>query len=155
VLEPIGALPLVGKLALPAKLAKIGKKVKTVSKANKNIQAASSINRKIDTLPEIIPGYRKIAEKVQDITSDAILNPLFDYYKIGNKHKDFKLIRDINLGADVLNISNTLVDTKGLIQSLIPKEDGFKKEVQKPVAKHQQGAKLTSNQLKTFNTPSD
>ena len=64
-LQTLGALPLIGKLTLPIKLAK------GVSKLEKASKAASNVNKAIDTLPELLPLTRKFASKIQDITSVA------------------------------------------------------------------------------------
>ena len=121
-LQTLGALPLIGKLTLPIKLAK------GVSKLEKASKAASNVNKAIDTLPELLPLTRKFASKIQDITSVAP-KLLYSGVKSNNIYRDYNKIKGINLGSDVINTSGSIVDLSELLklnnntfqQKLIPR----------------------------------
>ena len=108
-LQTLGALPLIGKLTLPIKLAK------GVSKLEKASKAASNVNKAIDTLPELLPLTRKFASKIQDITSVAP-KLLYSGVKSNNIYRDYNKIKGINLGSDVFNTSGSVADLSELLK---------------------------------------
>ena len=121
-LQTLGALPLIGKLAIPIKLAK------GVSKLEKASKAASNVNKAIDTLPELLPITRNFSKKVQDMTSN-LSKSVYNMTKTNNYNKNFETVKRINLGADVFNTSGSVVDLSELLklnnntfqQKLIPR----------------------------------
>ena len=108
-LQTLGALPLIGKIALPIKLAK------GVSKLEKVSKAASNVNKAIDTLPEILPITRKLSEKIQDVTSN-LSQSVYNAAKSNNYYKNFETAKQINFGADVINTSGSAVDLSELLK---------------------------------------
>ena len=108
-LQALGALPLIGKLALPIKLAK------GVSKLEKASKAASNVNKAIDTLPELLPLTRNFASKIQNATSVAP-KLLYNGVKSNNVYRDYNKIKGINLGSDVINTSGSIVDLSELLK---------------------------------------
>ena len=108
-LQTLGALPLIGKLTLPIKLAK------GVSKLEKVSKAASNVNRAVDTLPEILPITRKFSEKIQDVTSN-LSKSVYNAAKSSNYNKNFETAKQINFGADVINTSGSAVDLSELLK---------------------------------------
>lgn len=109
-----GALPLIGKFAAPLKVAKAAKRTKKVIEGAKAIRR---INRTIDTVPELVPGVRRIAEKTQDVTSRA-LTPVVRRYAPANKHSQIGYYNRVNTGVDIYNIGNSFMDTVDLINYL-------------------------------------
>ena len=108
-LQTLGALPLIGKLTLPIKLAK------GVSKLEKASKAASNVNKAIDTLPELLPLTRNFASKIQNVTSVAP-KLLYNGVKSNNVYRDYNKIKGINLGSDVINTSGSIVDLSELLK---------------------------------------
>lgn len=91
-LNVVGALPLIGKFAAPAKVAKAAKRI------NKIIEGATTarrINRAIDTVPELVPVVRRAAEKTQDITS-GMLAPVVKKYAPMNKYGQIGYYNRVN-----------------------------------------------------------
>lgn len=112
-METIGALPLMGKLALPYKAAKAAKllnKLGDVSKTTKVIDNINSVNKKIDTFSELIPGVRKSAEITQDLTSKYLTTPIFNKVASPNKYLKMRQYRIGNVGIDVVNTTGTVSD---------------------------------------------
>jgi hypothetical protein len=99
-----GALPMVGKLAVPAKLAKIASKT-----ANKSLGVSKNINSVIDTAPELIPFLRKPTEAVQDFTSKYITKPLTNV-KPGSRSFKVDQINKINDNVNRVNLINNVSD---------------------------------------------
>ena len=108
-LQTLGALPLIGKIATPIKLAK------GVSKLEKVSKAASNVNKAVDTLPEILPITRKFSEKIQDVTSN-LSKSVYNAAKSSNYNKNFETAKQINFGADVINTSGSTVDLSELLK---------------------------------------
>lgn len=109
----ISSLPLIGKATAPFKASKTAKllsKLGDLNTAKKSIEAATKVNKKIDTFSELIPGVRPLAEKVQNITTELISDPLFNRLTSKNKNIRIKNYRDFNLGVDLLNTTNTGTD---------------------------------------------
>lgn len=110
----MGALPLIGKFAAPAKVAKAAKRTKKIIEG---AEIARRINRAIDTVPELVPGVRRIAEKTQDVTSRA-LTPVVRRYAPANKYSQSGYYNRVNTGVDIYNIGNSFMDTVDLINYL-------------------------------------
>lgn len=108
-LETLGALPLIGKVAKPIKLIKSS--TKTMEGLNK---ATKGINKAVDTIPEIFPVVRKLANNTQNFTSKNLSQPLFDKLAKNN----YKGSIYTNIGIDVLNGANSTNDIKGLIDNI-------------------------------------
>ena len=109
----VSALPLIGKVSAPFKIAKTAKllsKARGLNTAQKSIKTASNVNKKIDTFSELIPGVRPIAEKVQDVTTNLISDPLFNKLASKNKYSRVKDYRNSNIMIDLLNTVNTGAD---------------------------------------------
>lgn len=113
-LNVVGALPLIGKFAAPAKVAKASKRTKKIIEG---AEAARRINRAIDTVPELVPGVRRIAEKTQDVTS-RVLTPVVKKYSPMNKYSQIGYYNRVNTGVDIYNIGNSFMDTMDLINYL-------------------------------------
>lgn len=113
-LNVVGALPLIGKFAAPAKVAKASKRIK---KTIEGAEAARRINIAIDTVPELVPGVRRIAEKTQDVTS-RVLTPVVKKYSPMNKYSQIGYYNRVNTGVDIYNIGNSFMDTMDLINYL-------------------------------------
>jgi hypothetical protein len=108
-LQTLGALPLIGKLAVPIKLAN------GVSKLEKASKVVSQINRSIDTLPELLPLTRNFAKITQDVTSNGT-NAIYKLVKTNNYNRNYNLIKKLNLSADVINTSGSLVNLSELLK---------------------------------------
>lgn len=114
--EAIGALPLLGKVTAPFKAAKTAKLLSRAGKASKAGKAAEkvqSVNKAIDTFPELIPGVRKLAEKTQDFTTKYVVDPIFLKHARKNKMERVKDYRRTNHGIFLINGSNTVADLWG------------------------------------------
>lgn len=110
----VGALPLIGKFAAPAKIAKAAKRTKKIIEG---AETTRRINRVIDTVPELVPGIRKVSEKTQDATS-RVLAPVVRKYAPKNKYSQAGYYNGINTGVDIYNIGNSFIDTMDLINYL-------------------------------------
>lgn len=111
--ETIGALPMLGKVSAPYKAAKTAKllaKIGEASKAGKAAEKVESINKAIDTVPELIPGVRKLAEKTQDLTTKYVIDPIFLKHTSKNKTERVKDFRRANHAIFLLNGSNSASD---------------------------------------------
>lgn len=111
--ETIGALPMLGKISAPYKAAKTAKllaKIGEASKAGKAAEKVESINKAIDTVPELIPGVRKLAEKTQDLTTKYVIDPIFLKHASKNKTERVKDFRRANHAILLLNGSNSASD---------------------------------------------
>lgn len=104
------ALPIVGKVTAPAKIAKIVGKAKALEKARRLGQKASNINKKIDTLPELFWPTRKLTERVQDFTSKYVSQPIFEKYMSKNKIERAKQLTNANILIDMGNSANSVSD---------------------------------------------
>lgn len=112
-LETVGALPLIGKVSTPFKAARTAKLLKRIGEAGKVANVAENVraaNKAVDTLPELIPGVRRIAEKTQDFTTRTIVDPLFKKYASANKLDKVRDFRNANIGIDLVNGANTTSD---------------------------------------------
>ena len=110
----VGALPLIGKFAAPAKIAKAAKRTKKIIEG---AETTRRLNRVIDTVPELVPGIRKVAEKTQDATS-RVLAPVVKKYAPKNKYSQIGYYNGVNTGVDIYNIGNSFMDTMDLINYL-------------------------------------
>lgn len=117
-LNTLSALPLIGKVTAPFKAAKMAKLLTRIEDANalvKGVEKANRLNRAIDTVPELLPVVRRGAEKVQDVTSSLITNPMFNYISNQNKFDLVRNYRNVNAAVDAVNISNNTADlTQGM-----------------------------------------
>ena len=117
-LNTLSALPLMGKITAPYKAAKMAKLLARIEDANalvKGVEKANRLNRAIATVPELLPVVRRGAEKIQDVTSSLITNPMFNYISNQNKFDLVRNYRNINAAVDAVNISNNAVDlTQGI-----------------------------------------
>lgn len=121
-LEVVGALPLIGKVTAPFKAAKTAKLLKRVGEASTlghTIEKAARVNKAIDTVPELIPGVRKIAEKVQDATTKYVVDPIFLKMARQNKLDRATDYRRANHLIDLLNTSNTGADFYSGIEEIV------------------------------------
>ncbi len=66
-LNAVGAIPLLGKAT---------KVPLTLAKGYQGPRALNKANKVLDTVPEMIPGVRKVAQEVQNVTSGIITNPV-------------------------------------------------------------------------------
>lgn len=138
-LQTLGALPLIGKLAAPIKLAK------GVSKLEKASKVVSQINRSIDTLPELLPLTRNFAKITQDVTSNGT-NAIYKLVKTNNYNRNYNLIKKLNLSADVINTSGSLVN----LSELLKLNNNSKKKF---IVKNKKGGK-TKNWIQSAVKPS-
>lgn len=117
-LNVFGALPLIGKITMPYKAAKTAKILARIGDANaivKSSEVAQRVNRAVDTLPELIPGIRNVAERTQDLTSKYITTPVFQRFSSPNKLQRVNQYRIGNGLVDWMNLSNTGSDiTQGI-----------------------------------------
>jgi len=120
--QTLGALPMMGKVTAAEKIAKGAAKI---AEAEKGLKAVSNLNKKIDTIGELIPGVKKLTGKVQDITTKYVAQPLYD----AGKNSAGKLVKSerlhkYNKSADILNWTNTTQDFSGLSTLSNKKSDG-------------------------------
>lgn len=110
----IGALPLIGKVTAPTKLAKIAERfAKTNPKLyNKIYKYLEKGNEVIDTPQELIPAAKKLAKKTQDATSELITNKIMAPIANSNISNSAKLAAayGTNWGVNVVNGLNNLTD---------------------------------------------
>lgn len=112
-LNVISALPLIGKVTAPFKAAKMAKMLDRVGDATalmKGVEKAERVNKIIDTVPELIPVVRQVAEKTQDVTTKLFSDPMFNWWASVNKVDRVNDFRKANTAIDVLNISNNATD---------------------------------------------
>jgi hypothetical protein len=114
-----GALPMIGKLATPAKIAKIA--AKTTSKAT---GISKGVNSVIDTAPELIPFLRKPTESVQNFTSKYITSPLTNINPGGRSYK-VDQINNVNNKVDRVNLANNLSDLYSVGESIPRKSEQY------------------------------
>lgn len=110
-MEVVGALPLIGK---------IGKSIKLIKKGSNVIKfknATKSVNKAVDTLPELIPGIRKLATKTQDVTTKYLTNPIYNKINRGNK-KYYNSPEYADIAVDVVNGLNSGMDIYQLSQNI-------------------------------------
>lgn len=117
----LGALPMIGKVTAPVKLAKMASKVFSRNKkiATSVLKFLNNGNEVIDTLPEYIPFMRGASANVQDFTSKGV-NALMSYAPwIAKNNKDYvNIAYGLNRTADVLNILNTSSDFSQIFNNL-------------------------------------
>lgn len=122
-LNLVGALPLIGKIAAPFKAAKMAKLIDKVGDATELVKTADRIedvNKKIDTLQELIPITRKAAKKTQDVTTSLISDPLYQLVRRGkNKSEAAKAYRRGNAVVNYVNGANNTADIVGTIQEAV------------------------------------
>lgn len=126
-INTLSALPLIGKVTAPFKAAKMAKLLAHIEDANalvKGVENANRLNKVIDTVSELLPVVRRGAEKVQDVTSALVTNPIFDYMTNRNKFDLVRNYRNMNAAVDAVNISNNTADVAQGIESLIGYSEG-------------------------------
>lgn len=126
-LNTLSALPLIGKVTAPFKAAKMAKLLTRIEDANalvKGVEKANRLNRAIDTFPELLPVVRRGAEKVQDVTSSLITNPMFNYMSNQNKFDLVRNYRNVNAAVDAVNIGNNTADLTQGMGTLLGYGDG-------------------------------
>ena len=126
-LNTLSALPLIGKVTAPFKAAKMAKLLTRIEDANalvKGVEKANRLNRAIDTVPELLPVVRRGAEKVQDVTSSLITNPMFNYISNQNKFDLVRNYRNVNAAVDAVNVSNNTADLTQGMGTLLGYGDG-------------------------------
>lgn len=126
-INTLSALPLIGKVTAPFKAAKMAKLLARIEDANalvKGVEHANRLNKVIDTVPELLPVVRRGAEKVQDVTSALMTNPIFNYISNQNKFDLVRNYRNMNAAVDAVNISNNTVDVTQGIESLMGYSEG-------------------------------
>ena len=126
-LNTLSALPLIGKVTAPFKAAKMAKLLTRIEDANalvKGVEKANRLNRVIDTVPELLPVVRIGAEKVQDVTSALMTNPIFNYVSNQNKFDLVRNYRNINAAVDAVNIGNNTADLTQGIGTLLGYNEG-------------------------------
>lgn len=126
-LNTLSALPLIGKVTAPFKAAKMAKLLTRIEDANalvKGVEKANRLNRVIDTVPELLPVVRRGAEKVQDVTSSLITNPMFNYISNQNKFDLIRNYRNINAAVDAVNVGNNTADLTQGMGALLGYGDG-------------------------------
>lgn len=126
-LNTLSALPLIGKVTAPFKAAKMAKLLTRIEDANalvKGVEKANRLNRAIDTVPELLPVVRRGAEKVQDVTSSLITNPMFNYISNQNKFDLVRNYRNVNAAVDAINVGNNTADLTQGMGTLLGYGDG-------------------------------
>ena len=126
-LNTLSALPLIGKVTAPFKAAKMAKLLTRIEDANalvKGVEKANRLNRAIDTVPELLPVVRRGAEKVQDVTSSLITNPMFNYISNQNKFDLVRNYRNVNAAVDAVNVGNNTADLTQGMGTLLGYGDG-------------------------------
>ena len=126
-INTLSALPLIGKVTAPFKAAKMAKLLARIEDANalvKGVEHANRLNKVIDTVPELLPVVRRGAEKVQDVTSALMTNPIFNYISNQNKFDLVRNYRNMNAAVDAVNISNNTADVTQGIESLMGYSEG-------------------------------
>lgn len=125
IIETIGALPMFGKVSAPYKAAKTAKLISRlgeIPKIEKLANRAESVNKVIDTFPELIPITKKLTEKTQNITTKYITDPVFFNYASMNKLNRVNDYRKTNSLINLLNASNSLEDlisgTKDIVNNI-------------------------------------
>jgi hypothetical protein len=114
-----GALPMVGKFAIPAKLQKVAAKA-----SSKAFGVSKGVNKVIDTLPEKIANLHPRlnilgipTEIVQDYTAKKFVKPFADFIKKGGKSYKAEQLNKINRNVDRINLLNNSADVYSTITS--------------------------------------
>ena len=123
-LNVIGALPVIGKVTTGIKLGKATKATQALTNTTKNV------NKVIDTVPELIPGVKQIAEQVQDLTSEYVVNPLFK--KFVTKYDPNNMQDKVNTFINVVNGGNTTGDIVNAVQTYTETESKKKTTNDRP-----------------------
>lgn len=115
----ISALPMIGKVTAPAKMAKLVDRAsktstKILPKVNKYLH---NFNKPIDTFPELFSLTRGSTAKVQDLTSKIFTNPWTEAWTKAinpgfNKGKWFNTAFGVNTFVNGLNTANTVSDIR-------------------------------------------
>lgn len=112
----LSALPMIGKVTAPIKIAKMAERVnKTSSKILPKINKyLTHFNKPIDTFPELFKPTRGVTAKIQDKVSDKVVNPFFENIMMSNpgiRNRDWvKGAFLTNSAVNGLNTGNTLMD---------------------------------------------
>ena len=123
-LNVVGALPVIGKVTTGIKLGKTTKATQTLTNTTKNV------NKVIDTVPELIPGVKQVAEKVQDLTSEYVVNPIFK--KFVTKYDLNNMQDKVNTFINVVNGGNTTGDIVNAVQTYTETESKKKTTDNRP-----------------------
>lgn len=119
----LGALPMIGKVTAPAKLAKMSKRLadkspKLLNKVSKYIEKGNKI---VDTLPELNPITKSLTSNVQDLTSKYLTNPIMlngAFFSQSTSNKGYlKWAYGTNVGVNVINFTNNLSDLTGIFNA--------------------------------------
>lgn len=120
--ETIGALPLIGRVTAPfkaAKTAKLANKVGDAYKLSKLANNAESVNKVIDTLPELIPLTRKAAEATQNFTTKYVVDPLFNLWASKNKYSRVAEWKVLNDAIKIINAANNTADVLSTGENIV------------------------------------
>lgn len=115
-LAVLSALPMIGKVTVPAKIAKMAKRVnKTSSKILPKINKyLTHFNKPIDTFPELFKPTKGVTAKIQNVVSNKFTNPLLEtimMHNPGTRNRDWiKGAYLTNTGVNILNTGNTVSD---------------------------------------------
>jgi hypothetical protein len=109
----VGALPMIGKFAMPAKLAMAARRAKSTSTG-----LSKGINAAVDTLPELLPPVRKLTERTQDFTSKYVTTPIVNKTLTGGKQHQASQVLRANNNVNRVNLANTLADGLSVAESV-------------------------------------
>lgn len=123
-LNVVGALPVIGKVTTGIKLGKATKATQALTTTTKNV------NKVIDTVPELIPGVKQVAEQVQDLTSEYVVNPIFK--KFVTKYDPNNMQDKVNTFINVVNGGNTTGDIVNAVQTYTETESKKKTTDDRP-----------------------
>lgn len=163
-LEAVGALPIIGKIGKGVKIAnKLRKGKRGVDSAGliNTADKVSTVNSKIDNIPEAIPITRPIARGTQDLTTRYLSNPLYrradELWGVSPNNAEgiINIINAANTSADVISgvssINNTLEkDPKSSTEEIIKKIEENVGDIiepprrEKELKRHRPYAKFTS-----------
>lgn len=112
-LQVLGALPMIGKVTKPVRIA-----TRAANAAGRSSKILNKTNKVVDTVGELIPVVNKVAKGTQDVTSTLITNPIAKYVLRNHPLNTMSEIRKaplwkvqaINTGADAVNFGNNYAD---------------------------------------------
>lgn len=123
-LNVVGALPVIGKVTTGIKLGKATKATQALTNTTKNI------NKVIDTVPELVPGVKQVAEKVQDLTSEYVVNPIFKKFVM--KYDPNNMQDKVNTFINIINGGNATGDIVNAVQTYTETESKKKTTDNRP-----------------------
>ena len=120
----VGALPMIGKFAMPAKLAMAARRAKSTSTG-----LSKGINAAVDTFPEIVENavlknftnarpLSKLTEGTQNFTSKYVTTPIVNKTLTGGKQHQASQVLRANNNVDRVNLANTLADGLSVAESV-------------------------------------